>query len=67
MAFPGSLDSKESACDAGGPGSIPSSGRFPGEVNGYPLQYSHLEKSMERGAWQATGYVVAKSQTWLSD
>ena len=49
------------------PGSIPGSGRSPGEGNGNPLQYSCLENSMERGAWWATVYGVAKSQTRLSD
>ena len=38
----------------------------PGEGNGYPLQYSSLENPMDRGAWQATVYEVAKSQTRLS-
>ena len=38
--FPGSSDVKESACNAGDPGSIPGSGRVPGEGNGNPLQYS---------------------------
>ena len=37
------------------------------EGNGYPLQYSCLENSMDRGVWRATVYGVAKSQTWLSD
>ena len=41
--FPGGSDSKESACNAGDPGSVPESGRFLGERNGYPLQYSCLE------------------------
>ena len=45
LGFPGSSDSKESACNAGDPGSIPGSGRSPGEGNGNPLQYSCLEKS----------------------
>ena len=49
--FPSSSDGKESACNAGDPGSIPGSGRSPGEGNGYPLQYSCLENSMDRGAW----------------
>ena len=40
MSFPGSLDSKESACNAGDPGSIPWLGRSPGEGNCNPLQYS---------------------------
>ena len=44
-------------------GSIPGSGRSPGEGNGYPLQYSCLENPMDRGAWQATVHEVAKSQT----
>ena len=45
---------KESACDAGDLGSVPGLGRSPREGKGYPLQYSSLENSMERGAWQAT-------------
>ena len=52
--FPSGSDSKESACNAGDPGSIPGSGRFPGEGHDNPLQYSHPENSMNRGAWQAT-------------
>ena len=48
--FPGSSDGKESACNAGDPGSIPGSGRSPGEENGYPLQYSCLEDSMDKGS-----------------
>ena len=47
--------------------SVPGSGRHPGEENGTPLQYSFLENSMLRGAWQATVHRVAKSQTQLSD
>ena len=43
-------DSKESACSAGDLGSIPGLGGAPGEGNGYPLQYSCLENSMDRGA-----------------
>ena len=46
-------------------GSIPGSGRSPGEGNGTPLQYSCLENPMDRGAWQATVYRVTKSQTRL--
>ena len=49
--FPGGPDSKESACDAGDPGSVPGSGRSAGEGNGYLLQYCCLENSMDRGAW----------------
>ena len=52
-----------SACNAGDLGSIPGSGRSPGEGNGYPLQYSCLKKPMDRGAWQATAHGVAKSRT----
>ena len=47
-------------------GSIPGSGRSPGEGNGNPLQYSCLENAMDRGACWATVYGVAQSQTWLS-
>ena len=67
MDFPGGSDDKESAHKAGDVGSIPGSGISPGEGNGNPLQYSCLENSMDRGAWQATVYGVAKSQTQLSD
>ena len=45
------------------PGSIPGSGRSLGRENGYPLRYSCLENSMDRGAWQATVHGVAESQT----
>ena len=44
-------------------GSIPGSGRFPGEGTGFPLQYSRLENSMDRGAWQATVYGHKESDT----
>ena len=49
--FPGGSDGKESACNAGDPGLIPGSGRFLGEGNDNPLQYSCLENPMDRGAW----------------
>ena len=52
--FPGGSDNKESTCNAGDLGSIPRSGRSPGEGNSYPLQYSCLENSMDKGTWQAT-------------
>ena len=65
--FPGDSDGKESACNAGDLGSIPGLGRSPGERNGYPLQYSCLENSMDRGTWQATVYGTAKHWTRLSD
>ena len=61
--FPGGSDSKESACNARDLGSFPGSGRSPGEGNGYPLQYSCLENSMDRGTWQATVLEVTKSRT----
>ena len=50
------------AGEARDPGSIPGSGRFPGEGNGNPLQYSCLENSTDSGAWQATVHRVIKSQ-----
>ena len=52
LGFPGGSDSKASSCNAGDLGSIPGSGRSPGEGNGNPLQYSGLENSMDRGTWQ---------------
>ena len=60
-------DGKASAYNAGDLGSIPGSGRSPGEGNGSPLQYSCLENPMDGGAWWTTVHRVAKSQTWLSD
>ena len=64
---PGGSDGKESFCNVGNPGSIPGSGRSPGEGNGNPLQYSCLENFMGRGAWRTTVHGVSKSQTQLSD
>ena len=60
--FPGGSDCKDSAYNAGDPGSIPGSGRSPGEGNGNPLQYSCLENPVDGGAWLATVHGVAKSQ-----
>ena len=60
-------DGNESAYSGGDSGLIPGSGRSPEEGNGYPLQYSHLENSMDRGAWQATVHGVTKSWTQPSD
>ena len=60
MGFPGGSDSRESACNAGDVGSILGPGRSPGEGNGYPLQYSCLENSIDGGAWQATVHGVTK-------
>ena len=65
--FPRGSDGKASSCNVGDPGSIPGSGRSPGEGNGNPLQYSCLENPMDRGAWQATVHGVSKSRTRLSD
>ena len=68
MAFHGGSDGKESAYNAGDLSSIPALGQSPGEGDGYPLQYSWLDKNfMDRGAWQTTVYGVTKSQTWLSE
>ena len=50
QGFPGCSDGRESACNAGDPGSIPGLGRSPGEENGYPLQYSLLENFMDTKA-----------------
>ena len=58
---------KESACNAGDPGSIPGSGTSPGEGDGNPLQCSCLENSMDGGAWWATAHGVIKTQTRLSE
>ena len=63
----GGSDSKESACNAGDLGLLPGLGRSPGEGKGYPLQYSGLENSMDRAAWQATIHGVVKTQIQLSD
>ena len=48
--------------DTGNMGSIPRSGRSPGEGSGNPLQYSCLENSMDRGAWWAIVHGITKSQ-----
>ena len=63
MGFPGGSDGKESGCNAGDLDSIPGSGRSSEERNGNPVQCSCLENSMDRGAWQAIDYGVAKSWT----
>ena len=60
MGFPHSSVSKESACHAGDPGSIPGSGNCPGEGNGNPLQYPCLGNPMDREARQATVHGVAR-------
>ena len=67
ICFPGSSDSKESACNEGDLGPIPGLGRSPGEGNGNLLQHSCLENSVDRRAWLATVHGVTKSWTQLSD
>ena len=67
MGFPDGSGGKESSCNVGDSGSIPELGRSPGEGNGYSLQYSCLENSLDRGACQAIVNKVTKSQTQLSD
>ena len=62
LGFPGGSAGEESACNGGDLGPIPGLGRSPGEVKGYPLQYSGLENSKE-----CIVHGVAKSQTQLSD
>ena len=57
------LRCKESACNAGDPGLIPGSGRFPGEGNGYPLQYSCLRWTEEPGGLQSMGYIHVATAT----
>ena len=63
VGFPSGSEVKASACNAGDLGSIPGSGRSPGQGNGNPLQYSCLENPMGGGDWWATVHGVAKSQT----
>ena len=63
MGCPRWLSGKESTCQAVGVGSIPGSERSSEEGNGNSLQYSYLEKSMDRGAWRATTHGVTKSWT----
>ena len=67
LGFSGDSDSKESACNTGDLASVPGLGRFSEEGNGNPLQYSCLEKFMDRGAWWATVHEVPQSWTELSN
>ena len=62
--FPGGSEGKESACNAGNPGLIPGSGRYPRERNGYPLQDSCLENSVHRGAWKESD-MTKRLTLWL--
>ena len=66
-SFHAGSDGKESACSVGDLGSIPGSGRSPGEGNGNPLQCSCLENPMDGGAWWASVHGVAENRTRLSD
>ena len=59
-------DGNEPSFSTGDPGSIPGSGKSPGEGHGNPLQESCLENPMDRGVWQAAVHGVAKSRTQLS-
>ena len=67
MGFPSGSDNKESAWNVGDVSLIAELGRSPGEGNDNPDQYSCLDNSMDRGAWQATVCAVSKSRTKLSD
>ena len=58
MGFPGGSDREEFASNAGDLGLIPGLGRSPGQGNGYPLQYSCLENSTDRGSDIAYGKLV---------
>ena len=62
MGFPGAQTVKNILLQCGKPGLIPGLGRYSGEAKGYPLQYC-LDKSMDRGARQATVHGVAESDT----
>ena len=64
MGFPGGSDGEESICHRRDSGSIPRLGRSPGEGNGYPIVFSCLKNSMDRGAWWTTVPRHAKSWTW---
>ena len=63
---PGGSGGKESTHNVGNPGSVPALGRSPEEGNDYPLQYSFLENSMDRGAWWATVPGIGKSRTQIT-
>ena len=63
LGFLGGSEGKDSVCNVEDLGSITGSGRYPGEGNDYPLQYSCLENPMDRGAWWVTVHGVAESDT----
>ena len=62
MGFPGTKNPPANSGNIRDTGSVPGSGRSPGEGNGYPLQSSCLENPMDRGAWQVTVHGVARVQ-----
>ena len=66
LLFPGDSDCKDSACNTEDLSSTPGSERPPGEGNAYPLQYSCLESSMDKEAWQPTVHAISKSLTQVS-
>ena len=67
LGFPGGSVAKNLPANAGDMGSIPGSGRSPGEGNGNPLQYSYLENPIDRGTWWVTVHGVTRESTQLSD
>ena len=67
VGFPRGSDCKESACNAGDPGSSLGSERSSGEGNGNPLQYSCLKIPMDRGAWWVTVHGITKNRTQLNN
>ena len=67
LGVPGGSVVKNPPANAGDSSLIPGLGKSPGEGNGNPLQYSHLENPMDRGTWQATVHGIANSQTQLRD
>ena len=67
MVFSGGSVGKDSACNVGDLGSVPESGRSPGEGNGNPLQYLCLKNPMDRGARWPTVHGVTKSWTEQTD
>jgi len=67
LGLPGGSEGNESACKERDLGSVPGSGRSPGEGTGNPLQYSCLENSMDRGAWQTMGLQRVRHNQGLFD
>ena len=67
MDLPGGSADEESACNAGDLGSVPRLGRYPRGGKGYPLQYSCLKNSMDRGAWRASAQGVTKKESDPTD